>query len=203
MVVCTVVFFSSCSKNELPNLSSEEPTLEEIHRNGAMTLNEALIDVSGPNVWTQMNEIMSIPPIPPIAAIHIFEITGYTKDYLIKKNAKVYLKLPNVVFPPGYYFVDIHRVKLEVPYEPFTLYDMASSPKCGYIPTAYSDQAGGIPISFSMPKRGGFYDGNNSATANFHTFYVHVKSTSGGIQMNNILPEKPENFIWRIAKKSL
>lgn len=106
----------------------------------------------------------------------------------------------NVDLYRGYYLVEVHSVILEVKAKPFTEYEQVESPKCGYIPTTYTDPSLTMPNGFDNPIRGCFNDGYKSGGRQyFRTYYIKVVYDLLGQQINGTLPDFPKNFEWNVV----
>lgn len=152
VLICSIglVLFSSCKKDNEP-ITKGEPTLEEIHAKGAKTLNELLLEyekeIQGEGVVTE--EPQSHSPLRGYGPVQRKTYYGFTKDaYLTGRTRLCYL---NVDSYQGYFLVDIHSVTLEIKAKPFTEYEQEDSPKCGYIPTSYTDPSLTLPNGFNNP----------------------------------------------------
>ncbi len=202
VLICSVglVLLSSCKNSKNEPIVTEEPTLEEIHANGAKTLNEILLEyeksVQGEGEVSEVPQ--SKTPLRGYKPVQRTTYYGFTRDhYLAGKPQLCYL---NVDLYRGYYLVDIHSVVLEVKAKPFTEYEQVESPKCGYIPTTYTDTSHTMPNRFDNPTRGCFNDGYQAGGRQyFRTYYIKVAYSISGEQINRTLPDYPQNFEWNVA----
>lgn len=192
-ILLVLALSSSC--NDSDPVSSLEPSLEEIHAKGAKTLNELLIEYEKE---VQGNAFLGRSSLRGYGPVKRTTYKGFTKDvYLGGKPKLCYL---SVDLYHGYYLVDIHSVVLSVDVKPFTEYLQVDSPKCGYIPTAYTDASETMPNAFNNPIRGCFNDGYQPGGKQyFRTYYIKVISDMSGMQIHRILPDRPANFEWNVA----
>jgi hypothetical protein len=202
ILICSVglVLLSSCKNSKNEPIVNEEPTLEEIHAKGAKTLNEILLEheksIQGEGEVSEAPQAKkSLRGYGPVQWATYY---GFTHDYyLAGKPQMCYL---NVDLYHGYYFVEVHSVILEVKAKPFTEYEQVDSPKCGYIPTTYTDPSLTMPNGFNNPIRGCFNDGYKPGGRQyFRTYYIKVAYSLSGQQINRTLPDFPKNFEWNVA----
>lgn len=202
VLICSVGLFllSSCKNSNNEPVVKEEPTLEEIHAKGAKTLNEILLEheksIQGEgDVEEVLQSKKSLRGYGPVQWATYY---GFTHDYyLAGKPQMCYLSLG---IYHGYYLVEVHSVILEVKAKPFTEYEQVDSPKCGYIPTTYTDPSRTMPNGFNNPIRGCFNDGYKAGGRQyFRTYYIKVSYSLDGRQINRILPDFPKNFEWKVV----
>lgn len=202
VLICSVglVLLSSCKNSKNEPIVTEEPTLEEIHANGAKTLNEILLEYE--KSIQGEGEVSEVPqsktPLRGYKPVQRTTYYGFTRDYYLSgKPQRCYL---NVDLYHGYYLVEVHSVVLEVKAKPFTEYEQVESPKCGYIPTTYTDPSLTMPNGFDNPTRGCFNDGYKAGGLQyFRTYYIKVAYSIIGEQINRTLPDYPKNFEWNVA----